>query len=192
NSTNNVNGPFGAHNEQVEWLKADLAKVDRSVTPWIIVQLHRPWYTSMSPPAWPAWQEAFEQIFYDYNVDIYFNGHVHTYERFYPMFNGTVDPNHYDNPRAPWPVVLGNGGHYDGLDEFPSEERYPGTAFATDQEYGWNRLTVHNRTHITLEAIAARNSSVYDAQTLYKAHDFEAAKEKRQLCGKFNVGGCEE
>ncbi|GAA5886497.1 hypothetical protein JCM6882_001657 [Rhodosporidiobolus microsporus] len=181
NSTNNVNGPFGAPNEQVEWLKADLEKVDRSVTPWVIVQLHRPWYTSMSPPAWPAWQQAFEQIFMDYGVDIYFTGHVHTYERFLPMFNGTIDPAGYNNPRAPVPILLGNGGHYDGLDEFEGPERANGTAFATDQEYGWTHLTLHNRTHLELRSIAARNSSVIDSVVLYKEHDYPSKK----YCGKF-------
>ena len=31
---------------QYEWLKADLAKVDRSRTPWIIAAFHCPWYNS--------------------------------------------------------------------------------------------------------------------------------------------------
>lgn len=56
------NGPFGRHNEQIDWLKADLANVDRSLTPWVVVNLHRPWFTSVSPPTYPAWQEAFEQV----------------------------------------------------------------------------------------------------------------------------------
>eukprot|EP01048_Picozoa_sp_COSAG05_P014936 COSAG05_NODE_1742_length_4160_cov_2.966511_3_plen_212_part_00 len=34
---------------QLEWLKADLAAVDRSVTPWVIVQSHFPMYTSATP-----------------------------------------------------------------------------------------------------------------------------------------------
>ncbi|GAA5880670.1 hypothetical protein JCM8547_008342 [Rhodosporidiobolus lusitaniae] len=182
NSTNNVNGPFGTVNQQVDWLKADLAKIDRSLTPWVIVNLHRPWYTSVSPPEWPAWQQAFEQVFYDYEVDIYFTGHVHTYERFYPMFNGTIDANGYNNPRAPVPFVLGAAGHYDGLDEFDSDERLNGTAFATDQEYMWTRLTFENRTHVTLEAIASRNSSVFDTMSLYKKHDFD---EPRVYSAKF-------
>jgi hypothetical protein len=39
----NVNGPFGKPNQQVDWLKADLASVDRQKTPWVVVGLHRPW-----------------------------------------------------------------------------------------------------------------------------------------------------
>ncbi|GAA5934997.1 hypothetical protein JCM10213_000614 [Rhodosporidiobolus nylandii] len=186
-----VNGPFGRHNEQIDWLKADLAAVDRTLTPWVVVLLHRPWYTSVSPPTWPAWQEAFEQVFYDNEVDVYFTGHVHTYERFKPMFNGTVDPKGYNDPRAPWPVLVGNGGHYDGLDTFDGPERYNGTGFAADKEFGFTRMTFHNRTHATLEAIASRNSSVFDSQTIFKSHAFggkkkgEKKSDGKKRCGKY-------
>lgn len=50
----------------------------------VIVGMHRPWYVSVSPPTWPAWQEAFEKIMYDNEVDVYTQGHVHVYERWVP------------------------------------------------------------------------------------------------------------
>ena len=31
---------------QYKWLSRDLAAVDRSVTPWLIVMMHAPWYNS--------------------------------------------------------------------------------------------------------------------------------------------------
>ncbi len=31
---------------QYDWLKADLAAVDRSRTPWLLVIVHAPWYNS--------------------------------------------------------------------------------------------------------------------------------------------------
>ena len=37
---------FGAGSSQFEWLRAALAKVDRSVPPWLLVIMHTPWYTS--------------------------------------------------------------------------------------------------------------------------------------------------
>jgi hypothetical protein len=30
--------------EQYRWLEKDLAKVDRSVTPWLVAGWHAPWY----------------------------------------------------------------------------------------------------------------------------------------------------
>jgi hypothetical protein len=35
--------PFEAGSEQYTWLKADLAAIDRSVTPWVFVNTHAPW-----------------------------------------------------------------------------------------------------------------------------------------------------
>lgn len=64
--TGNTNGPFGLMDEQVQWLIKDLENVDREKTPWVVVGLHRPWFVSVEPPTWPAWQEAFEKIFYDF------------------------------------------------------------------------------------------------------------------------------
>ncbi|KAM0747422.1 Metallo-dependent phosphatase [Meredithblackwellia eburnea MCA 4105] len=170
NTTSSHNGPFGLMNEQINWLENDLKNVDRSLTPWVFVSLHRPWYTSVGPPSYPAWQQAFEQLFYDYNVDIYHQGHVHTYERFTPMFNGTIDPNGLHNPRAPWIIVNGAAGHFDGLDTFTT--KYNGSAAGNDKDYGWGRVTVHNRTHMSFEYIASNNSTVVDEATLYKAHEF--------------------
>lgn len=37
------------------------------------------------------------------------------YERQKPLFNGTIDPNGLNNPRAPWNILHGNAGHYDGV-----------------------------------------------------------------------------
>lgn len=58
-------GPFGATNQQIEFLKADLASVDRSVTPWLIVGGHRPWYsTGGNSNICSPCQAAFEDLFY--------------------------------------------------------------------------------------------------------------------------------
>ena len=37
---------FGSDSLQMQWLQADLAKVDREQTPWLIAMWHTPWYTS--------------------------------------------------------------------------------------------------------------------------------------------------
>ena len=34
---------FSASSSMTKWLTNDLQKVDRSVTPWIIVEVHAPW-----------------------------------------------------------------------------------------------------------------------------------------------------
>jgi len=95
-------GPFGAPNQQLAFLDADLSSVDRSVTPWLIVAGHRPWYSN-GPSSVPctACQAAFEPLLYKYGVDLAAFGHVHNLQRFVPMVNGTVDPAGLVNPKAP-------------------------------------------------------------------------------------------
>ena len=39
-------GGFDASSPLTQFLTADLAKVDRSTTPWLIVMIHAPWYNS--------------------------------------------------------------------------------------------------------------------------------------------------
>lgn len=34
---------YGRDSEQFAWLQRDLARVDRSRTPWVIVGMHAPW-----------------------------------------------------------------------------------------------------------------------------------------------------
>lgn len=64
-------------------LQADLAKVDREKTPWLLVLLHAPWYNS----TWAHQGEgdsmmaAMEPLLYAAGVDILVAGHVHAYER---------------------------------------------------------------------------------------------------------------
>jgi hypothetical protein len=68
------------------WLVADLAKVDRTKTPWIIATHHQPTYScstthGSNKDVRTAWQPVFDQA----NVDVVFNGHVHNYERSKPI-----------------------------------------------------------------------------------------------------------
>ena len=48
---------------QLAWLKKDLAAVDRSATPWIVVQMHKDW--TMAAEAFKDFQPVLDQ----YNVE---------------------------------------------------------------------------------------------------------------------------
>lgn len=163
-------GPFGLMNQQTDWLAADLASVDRSKTPWVIVAGHRPWYVNYqnksSAVCWEC-KDVFEPLFLNYSVDLVLSGHVHAYQRNAPMYNDQPDPAELNNPAFPWYITNGAAGHYDGLDmltrPFTNYTRY-----ATDAVYGWSRLTFHNATHMTQDFVASGNGSVLDSATLYK------------------------
>lgn len=171
-------GPFGAYeNEQIDWLENDLKSVDRCKTPWVIVAGHRPWYASTKKDTRESCQQAFENILVKYNVDVAVFGHVHNYQRFSPMEFNSIDPNGLNNPKAPWYLVNGAGGHYDGVDLMAD----PAYGFETgfDSVYGWSKFSIHNRTHITHEFVASRNNSVLDTATLYKKHEFSQCNNRK-------------
>lgn len=108
-------GPFAPAGQQVQFLKADLASVDRRVTPWVVVAGHRPWYTvgDSSTPC-SACQTAFEDVFYQYGVDVAAFGHVHNLQSFKPIYKNKVDPAGYKNPKAPAYIVIGGPGNIEG------------------------------------------------------------------------------
>jgi acid phosphatase type 7 len=158
-----VAGPFAPNGTQLAWLEKDLASVDRKKTPWIIVGGHRPWYVSTAECL--ECQAAFEPLFIKYGVDLVLHGHKHFYERQSAVANGVAQEIE-SNPTAPWYIVNGAGGHYDGLDT-PTIP-YVNTSRKVVVTYGWNLFTVHNCTHLTTEFIASGNGSVLDTATLFK------------------------
>ncbi|KAG9131046.1 hypothetical protein Leryth_006775 [Lithospermum erythrorhizon] len=76
---------------QYMWLQKELEKVDRKVTPWLIVMMHSPLYNSYNYHYMEAdtMRVVYESWFVQHKVDIVFAGHVHAYERsvcIFPVF----------------------------------------------------------------------------------------------------------
>ena len=68
-----VNASFLSN--QLRFVKADLAAVDRSVTPWVVALVHKDW--TMQPNAFADFSPVLEAA----GVDVLFCGHVHYYNR---------------------------------------------------------------------------------------------------------------
>jgi Calcineurin-like phosphoesterase/Iron/zinc purple acid phosphatase-like protein C len=111
-------GNFGPNNAQLTWLEQDLAQAqaDRKLRPWIFVSGHRPIYRTddMNPDGSPSGeaynlQQALEGLFAKYDVDMYFAGHQHSYQRTYPVLNNTVETS-YVNPKFPVHLIVGGAG----------------------------------------------------------------------------------
>ena len=70
---------------QHAWLQHELASVNRTATPWVVVESHRPMYHSK--PYWAdnavgiAMRAEFEGLLRKHRVDIFFAGHYHSYLR---------------------------------------------------------------------------------------------------------------
>lgn len=75
--------PSGKYTPQYKWLEAELPRVNRSETPWLIVLMHSPWYNSYNYHYMEGetMRVMFEPWFVKYKVDLVFAGHVHAYER---------------------------------------------------------------------------------------------------------------
>ena len=99
----------GANSLQYQWLVNYLPTVDRTRTPWIMVQFHVPMYCTNSGHYMEGeiFRRQYEPLLYMYGVDIVMNGHVHAYERSFPVYNNTV------NPCGITHLVLGDGGNYE-------------------------------------------------------------------------------
>jgi len=73
--------PFGwsTGSPLLEWLVADLAKVDRTRTPWLFVYLHAPWYNTNSAHQGDGeiMRIELESVLVKAKVDAIFTGHVH-------------------------------------------------------------------------------------------------------------------
>jgi acid phosphatase len=167
-SANLNGGPFGKEHQQIEFLTADLASVDRSVTPWVIVAGHRPWYSTGSSSGCDSCQEAFEGLLYKYGVDLGVFGHVHNSQRFLPVVNGTADANGMNDPKAPMYIVAGGAGNIEGLSSVGTKPNY--TAFAYADDYSYGAIKFVDEQHLEVEFIKSSTGEVLDTSTLYKKH----------------------
>jgi len=136
-------GPFGP---QLEWLEADLAAAnnDRDAHPWIIVVGHRPLYSSeladFPVNALEVLREAVEELFHRYGVDMYICGHVHAYERMWPIYKGKAVQKDYFQPNATTYVVIGNAGNIEGLSQDWVRTDPDWLASRNDQDFGYALL----------------------------------------------------
>lgn len=178
----------GGFGDQLAWLEADLKKAaaNRAQRPWIIVGGHRPLYTASKPGLssiiWPNTtghlRAAVEDMFHQYNVDIYLCGHVHAYERHYPIYRNQYVKS-YNNPTGLTGVVIGCAGNIEGhqnkwVDPIPGY-----CAVHNGDDYGYGILRVHNDTNLQWTFYTAGNSTIADDFMLYKEHSTAPALEMK-------------
>lgn len=161
-------GPFGAPTQQLDFLEADLSSVDRTITPWLIVAGHRPWYTTESGEVCRPCQNAFEPLFYKYGVDLAIFGHVHNAQRFVPVNNSIADPAGMNDPKAPMYIIAGGAGNIEGLKPVGKNVSY--NAFAYVEDFSFAKILFKDKQHLQVDFIQSRTGQVVDTSTLYKSH----------------------
>lgn len=82
---------FEQGSDQYNFIKSDLERVNREKTPFIVLQGHRPMYTTSNEVRDASLREkmlqSLEPLLVQYKVTLALWGHVHRYERFCPVKN---------------------------------------------------------------------------------------------------------
>lgn len=77
---------------QRNWLEADLRSVDRCVSPWLVIAIHRPLYVvyphKSNRYVGDHLRASLEPLLREYRVDAAVSGHVHVYYRTCPVVAG--------------------------------------------------------------------------------------------------------
>jgi acid phosphatase len=163
--------------EQYQWLLNDLKSIDRKKTPWVFAMSHRPMYSSEPAAYQKKIRAAFEDLLLEHNVDAYFSGHIHWYERLWPMGrNGTVDhsavrDNHtyIAQPGSITHLINGAAGNLESHSILRNgETQLPITAALDTTNYGFNKLTVFNATACLWEFVRGSDGSIGDWVYLVK------------------------
>jgi hypothetical protein len=124
----------------------DFASVDRSVTPFIVVMGHCPYYSTNSHH-YMEWQTLdqqsyFEPLFMENSVNLVLAGHVHAYQRSYPVYNGDVVED------GPVYIVVGDGGNREGHAKVYEKPDPAWSAYKNDTSFGHGTITIYNDTHM--------------------------------------------
>ena len=125
--TMSTEGTFSIGSKQFNFVVKDLenAATDPKIK-WIIVNMHIPMYTSPNTCAErtcagdKSLRDTYHTLFDKYGVDLVLEGHVHNYQRSYPIKYNQQDPskplvtssskNNYNNPEGEIYAIVGTGG----------------------------------------------------------------------------------
>jgi len=141
--------PYSTSDEnsaQYSWLNEDFLLVNREKTPWIIVVMHCPWYSSnkdhYEEKQTVLMRDSMEKMFHKNNVNLVLNGHVHAYERTFPVYKNDVQENGIVY------ITIGDGGNLEGhATDYRKQPVW--SAYRNGTQYGHGELEVFNST--TLE-----------------------------------------
>ncbi|GLT89966.1 hypothetical protein SLE2022_079210 [Rubroshorea leprosula] len=135
---------FDPNSDQYKWLRGDLAKVDPQRTPWVVVNIHAPWYNSNTAHQGETesvdMKKYMEGLLYQARVDVVFAGHVHAYERFSRVYNGTEDK------CGAVHITVGDGGNREGLVKDYIDPK-PEISVFREASFGHGEFEVVNATH---------------------------------------------
>jgi hypothetical protein len=129
---------------QLEWLEADLARVDRAKTPWVIAFGHKQGWMDASSASFGSFYDL-EALLQRGRVDLYLCGHQHNYQRLLPTNHGKVeagcvsaDNRTYAGCTSMVSVVVGSPG----CRELTGKGHSPEGMVVFSETYGYALVTV--------------------------------------------------
>ncbi|XP_021887436.1 probable inactive purple acid phosphatase 27 [Carica papaya] len=166
---------WSKNSEQYEWMKNDMALIDRSKTPWLIFTGHRPMYSTGIgiSNVDKNFVDVVEPLLLENKVDLALFGHVHNYERSCSVYeshcfsmpekneNG-IDTYDHSNYSAPVQVVIGMAGFT--LDKFSLAEKW---SLVRISEFGYLRAHATAQ-ELKLEFVASDTREVKDSFRITK------------------------
>ncbi|KAL8531334.1 hypothetical protein ACS0TY_008093 [Phlomoides rotata] len=168
------------NSEQYEWMKKDMAAVNRTRTPWLIFTGHRPMYSSnpgfvLLPSVDPDFVDAVEPLLLSNKVDLALFGHVHNYERTcavykneclgLPVKDGNGTDTYYNaNYTAPLHLVIGMAGFE--LHDFPQNDN--SWSLVRISEFGYIRAHATKK-DLKVEFVNANSGNVDDSFRITKS-----------------------
>ncbi|GLE02468.1 hypothetical protein PINS_up011306 [Pythium insidiosum] len=155
--------------EQFQWLERDLAAVNRTATPWIVVTTHRMMYSTKidlddDRRVGMHLREEMEQLLMKHRVNLVLSGHQHSYERSCAVYQGKCAS---DGRSAPVHIVVGTAG-YD-LSNSGYSPRFGAWSVTHLNEYGYLRAVVEQQS-MTVQFVSTRRGIIADQVTLQPFH----------------------
>lgn len=120
-------------------------------------------------------QSAFEELFIKYKADVVVAGHVHSYERHFPIAKGkkltagvSLDGKSYKSPQAPVYLVTGAAGNFEGHEHLSNKTRVEWVLKTDTTHYAISSLRV-TRKALGFKLIGTGDSVVYDEFEITKS-----------------------
>ncbi|KAG0579540.1 hypothetical protein KC19_4G105200 [Ceratodon purpureus] len=159
---------FTPGSDQYNWIAEDLKNTNRQKTPFIVLQGHRPMYSTDNKAMRIMFTtkliEYLEPLLVEHKVSLALWGHVHKYERTCPLQNKIC----MDKGVFPVHLVIGMGGQdWQPIDQprsdRPSAPIFPQPPWSMFRSFEFGYIKLHaNKTLMTVRYIGSHDGQVHD------------------------------
>jgi acid phosphatase type 7 len=153
---------------QRQWLEDEFDSVDRAVSPWLIILIHRPLYVAYPHKSnrivGEHLTEILEEDFIEQNVNLVISGHVHSYYRTCPLLRG------YCNKMGIVYLTIGSAGKK--IPDLDEREDQPTWMANAQMIHGYGRFHIKSPSELSFEYVETESGSahVIDAVKIQNNH----------------------